>query len=124
MAAGPDLSRQMLELGERKNDVGYQLEGHRALGMTLLWRGELRRARERFELGCNAYDPEQHHRHAVIYGNDPGVACLAHGGYVLSVLGHLEQALAHGAKAMACPSPGTSVQRGASPHLLRIYPSY
>jgi predicted ATPase len=90
----------MLELGERKNDVGYQLEGHRALGMTLLWRGELRRAREHFELGCNAYDPEEHHRHAVVYGNDPGVACLAHGGYVLSVLGHLEQALAHGEKAM------------------------
>jgi predicted ATPase len=95
-----DLSEQMLELGERKNDVGYQLEGHRALGMTLLWRGELRRAREHFELGCNAYDPEEHHRHAVVYGNDPGVACLAHGGYVLSVLGHLEQALAHGEKAM------------------------
>ena len=29
------------------------------------------------------------------------MACLAHAGYVLSVLGHLEQALAHGAKAMA-----------------------
>ena len=96
-----DLSEQMLELSERKNDVGYQLEGHRALGMTLLWRGELRRAHERFELGYNAYNPEQHHRHAVVYGNDPGVACLAHGGYVLSVLGHLEQALAHGAKAVA-----------------------
>jgi predicted ATPase len=96
-----DLSEQMLELGERKNDVGDQLEGHRALGMTLLWRGELRRAREHFELGYNAYDPEQHHRHAVAYGNDPGVACLAHGGYVLSVLGHFEQALAHGKKARA-----------------------
>jgi predicted ATPase len=96
-----DLSEQMLELGERKNDVGYQLEGHRALGMTLLWRGELSRAREHFDLGCKAYDPEQHHRHAVVYGNDPGVACLAHGGYVLSVLGHLEQALATGEKAMA-----------------------
>ena len=94
-----DLSRQMLELGERKNDVGYQLEGHRALGMTLLWRGELRQACEHFELGCNAYDPERHHQHAVFYGNDPGVACLAHGGYVLSVLGHLEQALAYGEKA-------------------------
>src|SRR2546430_13931467 len=96
-----DLSEQMLELGERKNDVGDQLEGHRALGMTLLWRGELRRAREHFELGYNAYDPEQHHRHAVAYGNDPGVACLAHGSYVLSVLGHFEQALAHGKKARA-----------------------
>lgn len=96
-----DLAEQMLSLGKREDEIGYQLEGHRALGMTQLWLGELRSALEHFEIGCSIYAPEKHQRHAVLYGNDPGVACLAHAGYVLSVLGQPDQALARVEKAMA-----------------------
>ena len=100
-ATARDLAEQMLAMGQRENAAAYQLEGHRALGMTLLWLGELDPAREHFETASSIYDPQQHQRHAVLYGNDPGVACLAHGGYVLSVLGHLDQALSRGEKAIA-----------------------
>jgi predicted ATPase len=94
-----EVSEQMLAVGERDDNAGYRLEGHRALGMTLLWLGNLRRAREHVELGLDLYDPERHHRHAVLYGNDPGVACLAHDAYVLWMLGYPDRALARSQEA-------------------------
>lgn len=96
-----ELSEQMLALGTQENDIGYQLEGYRALGMTLLWRGELHQAREHFERGLGLYDPERHHRHAVLYGNDPGVACLVHHAYVQWMLGYPDRALARSLEAEA-----------------------
>jgi len=91
-----ELSKQMLALG---SDPGYRLEGHRALGMTLLWRGELRRACKHFEQALDLYDPQRHHRHAVLYGNDPGVASLVHHAYVLWMFGYPDRALARSQEA-------------------------
>ena len=96
-----DLGKQMLELGEQENDVGYQLEGHRSLGMTLLWLGQFRSAHDHLQKGRCLYDPDQHQRHAVLYGNDPGVACLVHEAYALWMLGCPDQALVASEKALA-----------------------
>src|SRR5215472_14044939 len=85
-AAG-DLAEDMLALADDQQNIGYELESHRALGMTLLWRGMIVRAREHLEEGRRLYDPEQHRIHAFRYGNDPGVACLVHEAFALWVLG-------------------------------------
>ena len=71
--AAADLAEEMLALGRDRHNAGYELEGHRALGMTLLWRGLLVRAHDHLEQGRSLYDPEQHHVHAFRYGNDPGL---------------------------------------------------
>src|SRR5262249_8115369 len=57
-AAG-DLAEEMLALADDQQNIGYELESHRALGMTLLWRGMIVRAREHLEEGRRLYDPEQ-----------------------------------------------------------------
>jgi class 3 adenylate cyclase/predicted ATPase len=92
-AAG-DLAEEMLALARSQHDVGYELESHRALGMTLLWCGKFGPAREHLEDGRRLYDPEQHRIHAVRYGNDPGVACMVHEAFALWVLGYPDRALA------------------------------
>ena len=98
--AAADLAEEMLALGRDRHNAGYELEGHRALGMTLLWRGLLVRAHDHLEQGRRLYDPEQHHVHAFRYGNDPGVACLVHEALVLWVLGYPDRALATSYKAI------------------------
>jgi class 3 adenylate cyclase/predicted ATPase/ABC-type transport system involved in cytochrome c biogenesis ATPase subunit len=98
-AAG-DLAEEMLALADHQQNIGYELESHRALGMTLLWRGMIVRAREHLEEGRRLYDPEQHHIHAFRYGNDPGIACLVHEAFALCVLGYADQALATSRRAV------------------------
>jgi class 3 adenylate cyclase/predicted ATPase len=98
--AAADLAEEMLALARDRHNAGYELEGHRALGMTLLWRGLLVRAHDHLKEGRRLYDPEQHHIHAFRYGNDPGVACLVHEALVLWMLGYPDRALATSYKAI------------------------
>jgi class 3 adenylate cyclase/predicted ATPase len=95
-----NLAEEMLILARNQNNVGYDLESRRALGMTLLWRGMLVPAREHLEEGRRLYNPEQHRIHAVRYGNDPGIACMVHEAFALWVLGYADQALAISRDAM------------------------
>jgi class 3 adenylate cyclase/predicted ATPase/ABC-type transport system involved in cytochrome c biogenesis ATPase subunit len=98
--AAADLAEEMLALADDQQNIGYELESHRALGMTLLWRGMIVRAREHLEEGRRLYDPEQHRIHAFRYGNDPGIACLVHEAFALWVLGYADQALATSRRAV------------------------
>lgn len=93
------LAEEMLALAREARSSGYELESHRALGMTSLWRGQFIRAREHFEHGVRTYDPEQHRTHAFQYGNDPGIACMVHEAFALWVLGYPDRALANCRKA-------------------------
>lgn len=93
-SAADELATTMLSLGRQQRNSGYEVEGHRALGMAALWRGDFERAREHFGRGLRLYDPEQHSTHAVHYGNDPGIACLVHEAFALWVLGYPDRALA------------------------------
>src|SRR5262249_45753489 len=88
MASGGGTCRRDARSGGRPTEHRVELESHRALGMTLLWRGMIVRAREHLEEGRRLYDPEQHRIHAFRYGNDPGVACLVHEAFALWVLGY------------------------------------
>jgi class 3 adenylate cyclase/predicted ATPase len=99
-AAG-NLANEMLTLARNQRDIGYEVEAHRALGMTLLWRGMFAPAREHLEEGLRLYDPDQHRIHAVRYGNDPGIACMVHQAFALWMLGYPDQALATSRRAIA-----------------------
>ncbi|MCA1458775.1 AAA family ATPase [Bradyrhizobium sp. BRP22] len=99
-AAG-ELAKDMLELARSQQDVGYEVESRRALGMTSLWRGLFIQAREHLEEGRRLYDPKQHRIHAVRYGNDPGIVCTVHEAFVLWMLGYADRALATSHQAIA-----------------------
>jgi class 3 adenylate cyclase/predicted ATPase len=95
------LAQEMLRLARNEANTAFELEAQRAMGMTLLWRGELTEGLRHLEQGRLIYDPSAHHRHAYQYGNDPGVACLVHEALVLSILGFADRALARSDESIA-----------------------
>jgi predicted ATPase len=88
-----ELGEQLLILAQRQQASPLLLEANFAVGATLFWLGEVIPARAHLEQGMALYDPQQHHSHAFLYGQDPGVACLSLAALALWVLGYPDQAL-------------------------------
>ena len=88
-----ELGEQLLSLAHRIQDPELLLEAHRVLGPTMLWLGEMASAREHSEQGAALYDAKQHHSHAFIYGQDPGVSCQIFSAMSVWLLGYPDQAL-------------------------------
>jgi predicted ATPase/class 3 adenylate cyclase len=88
-----ELGEQLLILAQRQPAPPLLLEAHFAVGATLFWLGEVIPARAHLEQVMALYDPAQHHSHAFLYGQDPGVACLSLAALALWVLGYPDQAL-------------------------------
>ena len=92
--------RAPADLGATPEDPGLLLQGHRALGDTLCCLGELVAARTHLEQGIALYDGHQHHRHAFLYGQDPGMGCLVLAALTLWYLGFPDQAVQRGHEAL------------------------
>lgn len=88
-----ELGKQLLRLAQSVQDSALLIEAHRALGATLYFLGELVSALAHEEQGIALYDPQQHRSHALLYGQDPGVACLSWAAWALLSLGYPDQAL-------------------------------
>ncbi|HKA52847.1 MAG TPA: tetratricopeptide repeat protein, partial [Candidatus Binatia bacterium] len=88
-----ELGEHCLTLAQSGHDPALRLEAHYALGITLLWLGEVARAQEHFEQALALYTPSQHHSLASRYGGyDPGLACLIDMAWILWLLGYQDQA--------------------------------
>jgi predicted ATPase len=92
LQAAHELGEQLLDLAKNLRDIDLLLETHLALGNTFFMRGEHVSAQTHLEQGIALYDPQRHRSHAVSYGVDPGLMCLAFSARVLWVLGHADQA--------------------------------
>jgi predicted ATPase len=89
-----DLAEQLLTLAGRTQDPGLLLEARHALGPSYLWGGQWATALAHLEQGIALYDPQQHRSYACLYaGHDPGVCCLSHAAWCLSMLGYADRAL-------------------------------
>jgi len=88
-----ELGEQCLRLAQSTQDPVFFLEAHRLLGATLFYIGELGPARAHLEHSIALYEPQQHGSLALLYGADPGVACLCYVSNLLWCLGYPDQAL-------------------------------
>jgi DNA-binding SARP family transcriptional activator/predicted ATPase len=88
-----DLAEQSLSLAEKTGKAAFLMEAHRMMDEASFHRGELVAARQHLEQTLALYDPQQHRAHAYVYGQDPGVATLSHGSWILWHLGYPDQAL-------------------------------
>jgi predicted ATPase len=98
---GRDLAEQLFNLAQRVGDPVLLLQAHQALGTASFWLGEPTVAREHLDQGIALYDPERHRSHAFVYGQDPGVLCLAYAALTLWLLGYPDQALKRRDEALA-----------------------
>jgi predicted ATPase len=95
-----ELGEQLVSLVQGQEDESLLLEAHLTLGGTLSSLGEFPSALSHLQQGIHLYDPQRHARHAVLYGQDPGVLCLSRASHVLWFLGYPDQALARSEEAL------------------------
>jgi predicted ATPase len=88
-----ELAEQFLGLAQNVQDPELLLWAHYALGATLTWLGEFTLALEHVRQSNALYDPQHHRSHTLLYGQDPGVACLGFTAWGLWFLGYPDQAL-------------------------------
>jgi predicted ATPase len=86
-----ELAERLLTLGQRRDDPALRLQGHRALGDTLISLGEFVPGLTHVEQGIALYNAQQHRAHAFLYGQDPGAGCLSYAAMALWVLGYPDQ---------------------------------
>ncbi|HET6328567.1 MAG TPA: protein kinase [Planctomycetaceae bacterium] len=96
-----ELAERLFELAQRNQDPAQLLQVRQALAVTSLCLGEPAATREHMEQGVALYNPERHHGHTFLYGQDPGVACLAFGAVALWLLGYPDQAVKRSREAVA-----------------------
>jgi class 3 adenylate cyclase/predicted ATPase/ribosomal protein L40E len=97
-----ELGEQLLILATRAQDPPLILEAHHTLWATLFSLGEFTVAQDHYQQGIAIYDPQQHARHASLYGgHDPGVCGLRHASQMLWLLGYPDQALQKSTDALA-----------------------
>ena len=88
-----ELAEQCFSLAQRGHDPTLLLEAHFALGVSLLWLGEIAAARTHLEQSIALYDPQEHRALAFRAGIDLAGGCLSHVAAALGVLGYPDQAL-------------------------------
>jgi predicted ATPase len=96
-----ELAEQMLDLARLQKDPSVQMPAHWAVGNTLYWMGEFVPAQEHLEQSMTLYDPQHHHSHVLLYGQDQGVTCLSFQVWNLWYLGYPDQALTRAREALA-----------------------
>jgi len=95
-----ELAEQCFSLAQRVHDPTLLLEAHFALGVSLLWLGEVVPARTHLEQGIALYDPQEHRALAPRAGIDLAVWCLSHAAQALWALGYPDQALRRNREAL------------------------
>ena len=93
-----ELAEQFLRRAQSAHDPVSPAYAQLQLGTALFRMGDLRLAREHFEIGIRLYDPERHRQDI---GIDSRVACLSYGAWTLWHLGYPDQALKSGYEARA-----------------------
>ena len=95
------LAQQLLKVAQSAQEPGLLVEAHGALGVTAFYVGHLAASQAHLAQSLQYYDPVQHRTHALLYGQDPWVACRMWEGQVLWLLGYPDQALQRSQEAFA-----------------------
>ena len=87
------LAAEFMMLAEKQGASVPLLIGHRILGISLFWTGEIAEGRKHLDQAIRLYQPGEHRPFATRFGHDPGVAALINRAFALWSLGHPKAAL-------------------------------
>jgi class 3 adenylate cyclase/predicted ATPase len=88
-----DLAAQFLALAEKKRATAPLMIGHRLMGLSLLFTGDIATARAHLEQTIALYDPAEHRPLATRFGQDVGVGALSYRSFAQWLLGYSDAAL-------------------------------
>jgi predicted ATPase len=86
------LAEKLLFLANREQSSDLRVEAHRNLGTTYFYLDRFDEARTHLLTAKALYDPNQHHSHALLYGQNPEITARIYLARTLGVLGEIEQA--------------------------------
>ena len=89
-----DLAAQFLALAEKQEATVPLMIGHRLLGASLLFTGDIAGGRAQYDQALALYDPGEHRVLAARFGQDVRVAILAYRSLALWIVGYPTAALA------------------------------
>jgi predicted ATPase len=89
-----DLATQFLALAEKQRATGPLMIGHRVIGMSLLYTGDIAESRVHYDRAVALYDSAEHRSLATRFAVDSGAANLLSRSQALWLLGYPEAALA------------------------------
>jgi class 3 adenylate cyclase/predicted ATPase len=88
-----DLAAQFQALAEKQRATAPLMIGHRLMGLSLLFTGNIAEGRGHFDQAIALYDPAEHRPLATRFGQDVGVVILSFRSLALWLLGYPEAAL-------------------------------
>ena len=94
------LATQFLSLAEKQGATIPLVVGHRLIGISLAWTGDIAKSRVHYDQGIVLYDPAVHRPLATRFGQDAGVSILCHRSMALWLLGYPDAALADAKQAL------------------------
>jgi predicted ATPase len=89
-----ELAAQFLALAEKQGAAVPLMIGHRVMGMSLLYTGDIAEGRAHLDRAIALYDPAEHRPLATRFGVDARVAILTFRSWALWLLGYPEATLA------------------------------
>ena len=80
------LATQFLSLAEKQRATIPLVVGHRLMGISFSWTGDIAKGRAHYDQGIVLYDPAVHRPLATRFGQDAGVSILCHRSMALWLL--------------------------------------
>jgi predicted ATPase len=87
-----ELAVQFLTLAQKQTAIVPLMIGHRLMGQSLLYTGDVAQGRTQYDQAITLYDPAEHRPLATRFGQDIGVAILCYRSFALWLLGYPEAA--------------------------------
>jgi predicted ATPase len=95
-----DLAAQFLTLAEERQTTLPLVTGHRLMGASYLHNGEIAKARTHLDKAIELYEPAEHRRGAMLFGQDVRVAALFYRSLALWHLGYPDAAIRDAARSV------------------------
>ncbi len=96
-----NLAAQFLALAEKQGATVPRMIGHRLMGTSLTYTGDIAEGRAHYDQAAALYDPAEHRPLAMRFGQDPRVTILSFRSLALWLLGYPEAALADANQAIS-----------------------
>jgi len=87
------LGREILALAERENDLAMQVDGHRLVGVSLMFVNDLQGGLDHLERAISMFTGGKANQVSARGGNDPRVACFTSAAFTLWLLGLPDRAV-------------------------------
>ena len=95
-----ELATQFLSLAEKQRATVPLMTGHRLMGSSLSFTGDVAEGRAHYDRAIVLYHPVEHRPLATRFGQDVGVQVLSHRSLALGLLGYPDAALADADRAL------------------------